>query len=66
MFFLWCHIRHINPVELHPKRITKADNKLVRYITNPEKIIQDNKEPVSNHNYNGIEFPVREKDFSKI
>ena len=65
-WFLWCHIRHINPVGIHPKRITKADKKLVRYITNPEKVIQENKEPVSDLNYNGIEFPVQEKDFSKI
>ena len=23
--FLWCHIRHLNPLKIHPKRITKAD-----------------------------------------
>ena len=21
-FFLWCHVRHINPVKIHPERIT--------------------------------------------
>ena len=47
--FLWCHVRHINPVTIHPERITQEDKKLVN-------------EP----NYDGIEFPVREKDFSKI
>ena len=25
--FLWCHIRHINALETHPARITKADKK---------------------------------------
>ena len=28
--FLWCHIRHINPVEVYPERITKEDKKLVK------------------------------------
>ena len=27
--FLWCHIRHINPVKIHPERITREDKKLV-------------------------------------
>ena len=26
--FLWCHIRHINPVKTHPERITQTDKKL--------------------------------------
>ena len=47
--FLWCHVRHINPVTIHPERITQEDKKLVNEL-----------------NYDGIEFPVREKDFSKI
>ena len=21
--FLWCHVRHLNPVKIHPERITK-------------------------------------------
>ena len=28
-FFLWCHVRHINPVKIHPERITQKDKKLV-------------------------------------
>ena len=44
--FLWCHVRHINPVNDHPGRIKKTD----RDFTN-------------NLNYDGIEFPVQEKDF---
>ena len=27
--FLWCHVRHINPVKIHPEKITKEDKKLV-------------------------------------
>ena len=25
--FLWCHIRHLNPLKTHPETITKADKK---------------------------------------
>ena len=27
--FLWCHIRHINPVKIHPERITQTNKMLV-------------------------------------
>ena len=27
--FPWCHIRHINPVKIHPERITQKDKELV-------------------------------------
>ena len=47
--FLWCHVRHSNPLKIHPERITKKDKKIA-----------------NNLDYGGIEFPVREKDFSKI
>ena len=47
--FLWCHVRHINPVKDHPGRITRIDRDFA-----------------NNLNYDGIEFPVQEKDFSKI
>ena len=26
--FLWCHVRHINPVKIHPEKITQNDKKL--------------------------------------
>ena len=26
--FLWCYVRHINPVKIHPERITQNDKKL--------------------------------------
>ena len=47
--FLWCHVRHIKPVKIHPERITKEDKNLA------DKL-----------NYDRTEFPVQEKDFSKI
>ena len=27
--FLWCHIRHLNPLKIHPERITKAHKNMV-------------------------------------
>ena len=27
--FLWCHVRHINPLKEHPERTTKFDRKIV-------------------------------------
>ena len=47
--FLWCHIRHLNPLKTHSERITKADIKVVNDL-----------------DYQGIEFPVSRKDYSKI
>ena len=28
-WFLWCHIRHLNPLKIHPERITKVDRKTI-------------------------------------
>ena len=25
--FLWCHVRHINPVKIHPKKIGRNEKK---------------------------------------
>ena len=47
--FLWCHVRHINPLNEHSERIKNID-----------------KELASNFSYDGIEFPVEEKDFKKV
>ena len=58
MFILWYHVRHINPVKIHPERISKDDKKLVRDITNFKKTTQEDKEPASDLDYDGIEFPV--------
>ena len=27
-YFLWCHVRHINPSNEHPERIKKTDKKI--------------------------------------
>ena len=27
--FLWCHVRHINPVKIHPETMTGKDEELV-------------------------------------
>ena len=48
--FLWCHVRHINPLKEHPERIKKIDKKIACNLLN----------------YDEIEFPVEEKDFEKI
>ena len=34
--------------------------------THPERITREDKKLINNLNYDGIEFPVQEKDFSKI
>ena len=47
--FLWCLVRHINPIKIHPEIITREEKKLANDL-----------------DYDGIEFSVREKDFSKI
>ena len=26
--FLWCHVRHINPVKIHPERIKREEKNL--------------------------------------
>ena len=64
--FLWCHVRHINPSKEHPERIRKVDKKLMKHITNPKEITPESKELISDLDHDEIEFPVQEKDFSKI
>ena len=27
--FFWCHIKHLNPLKIHPERITKEDKNMV-------------------------------------
>ena len=34
--FLWCHVRHINSVKIHPERITQEDKKLVNSLNYDE------------------------------
>ena len=54
--------RHINPSKEHPERIRK----IVKRIINPKEITQEDKEFLSDLNFDEIEFPVQEKNFSKI
>ena len=63
---LWCHVKHINPSKEHPEKLQKNIRKLVKHITNPEEITQGDKELISDLDYDGIEFSVQEKDFSKV
>ena len=30
--FLWCHLRHLNPLKIHPERITKQDKELINTV----------------------------------
>ena len=48
--FLWCHVRHI----INPVRIR------------PKRSTLEDKKLVKSLNYDGIEFPLQEKGFSKI
>ena len=43
------------------KELEKLTKKLVKHISNPEKITEEDKEFISNLDYDGIEFPVQEK-----
>ena len=42
------------------------DKRFVKHITNPKEITDEDKEFISDLDYDGIESPVQEKDFSKI
>ena len=44
--FLQCHVRHINPVRIHPERIKIYED------------TREDKELVNSLNYDRIEFPV--------
>ena len=46
--FLWCHIRHLNPLDKNFQRITKEDKNMI-----------------SDLDYEGIKFPVSKKDYCK-
>ena len=48
-YFLWCHVRQINPLNEHLEKFFKNDKDIAEEL-----------------NYDETEFPVEEKDFSKI
>ena len=51
--FLWCHIRHINPVKIHPEIITKKDTELLSNLDYEGIDI-----PMSKRNSNKIEIAI--------
>ena len=48
--FFWCHIRHLNPLKIHPERITKVDKKMINDLD-----YEGIKFPVSKNDYCRIE-----------
>ena len=48
------------------KELEKLKKKLVKHITNPEKITQEYKKLISDLDYDGIKFPVQEKFFARL
>ena len=48
--FLWCHIRHLNPLDRKPQRITKVGKNMIN----------------DDLNYERIKFPVSKTDYCKI
>ena len=63
--FLWCCVRHSNPSKNIQNELGKLIKKLVKHITNPEEITEEEKEFISNLDNDGIEFPVQKKYFRK-
>ena len=49
-YFIWCYIRHLNPLRIHPDRIAKADRRMVN-----DLYYADIKSTVSNKDYHRIE-----------
>ena len=48
--FLWCHIRHLNPLKIHSERIKKEDKEFFNTLD-----YEDIKFPVSKNDYSKIE-----------
>ena len=48
------------------KELQKKMKKLLSILLIQKKITQEDKELISDLDYDGIEFPVQEKDFNKI
>ena len=68
--FLWCHNRYLNPLKVHPERITKADRESVKRldytgVTFPvtikdiDKIEKQNKINICVFGYDGEAYPIR-------
>ena len=48
------------------KGLQKLIKKLVKHITNPEEITEEDKEFISNTEYDGIEFPCKKKSLARL
>ena len=68
--FLWCHIRHLNPLKVHPERITKADREYAKgldytgvtfpvTIKDIDKIEKQNQINVNVFGYDKGAYPIR-------
>ena len=78
--FLWGHVRHVNPVKIHPERITREDKKLAKELGYNEiefhvqekdfsKIETRNSISISVFGYeNGLTFPIciKEKKLENV
>ena len=63
---LWCHVRHITPSKEHPERFRKIGKKNLLSTLLIQKKLQKKIKFISDLDYDGIESPLQEKDFSKI
>ena len=72
--FLWCHIRHLNPLKIHPERIKNADKNIVNDLDSEgiefpvskkdfKKIEQKKNIRIDVFCYeNGLTYPVHKSD----
>ena len=64
--FSWCHVRHIDPSKEHPESIRKIYKKLLKHITNPEETTEEDKEFISDLDYDRIEFPCKKNILARL
>ena len=50
-YFLWCHIRHLNPLKIHPDRTIQKDKEMINDLN--YKVIEF---PVSKKDFSKIEM----------
>ena len=71
--FLWCHVRHLNPIENNPQRVKKSDRELGKRldysgVTFPvtiremDKTEKQNKININVFGYNEDVFPIRNSE----
>ena len=64
----WCHIRRLNPLKIHPERITKADKKTIDDIDYEtiKFITKADKKAIDDIDYETIKFTISKNDYCKI